>query len=160
LPSALRKFIADYHAGLDGDVQDNPRFAFRLRVTLELAARGADVPAIQFTHLDDMSDEERAAVEAMGRKGQVVIREQQRSVQHLDWLAWRALRVRPPSGDQKPERTDERYCIYDRAHRDYVYSPADVKRLIKELSSEVGYKAMLGIEAVAKSAATGTGGKA
>jgi hypothetical protein len=33
-----------------------------------------------------MSNEERAAVEAMGRKGQVVIRDQQRPVQYLDWL--------------------------------------------------------------------------
>jgi Protein of unknown function (DUF3644) len=80
LPSPLRRFIADYQAGLDDSVQDDPRFVFRLRVILELAARGADVPAIQFTRLDDMSEDERAAVEAMGRRGQVVVREQQRSV--------------------------------------------------------------------------------
>ena len=170
LPAPLRKFIASYHAGLDQSVQDDPRFALRLRVTLELASKNPDVPAIQFTRLDDMTDQERAAVETMGQKGQVVIREQKRSVQHLDWfkpseatkqiarqiphrfnghhftLAWRKLAVRPPAKDPRPEHTDERYCIYDRAHRDYVYSPAYVAKLVKELSTTSGYREVLGIE--------------
>ncbi|SRR6266545_3052749 len=174
LPAPLRKFISSYRAGLDADIQDDPRFEFRLRVTLELAAKDPDVPAIQFTRLDDMSDEERAAVEAMGRKGQVVIREQKRSVQHLDWLkpseatpqivaqipyrfnsyhftrAWRSLKVRPPADDPNPERTNDKYCIYDRPHKDYLYSPAYVKKLVKELSTADGYRGMLGIEPVPK----------
>jgi hypothetical protein len=175
LPAPLRRFMADYRAGLDQSVQDDPRFEFRLRVTLELAARKPDVPAIQFTRLDEMSDEERAAVEQMGRKGQVVVREQQRPVQHLDWMrpgeavqevasqipyrfnmhhfttAWHTLDVRPPGKDPNPNRTNDKYCIYDRPHRDYVYSPAYVSKLVRELSTEEGYKKLLGVDPVSKS---------
>lgn len=77
----------------------------------------------------------------MGQKGQVVIREQQRPVQHLDWLkpseatklvadqipydfrihhfalAWRKLGVRPRSHDQNPERTDQKYLRLRQATR-------------------------------------------
>jgi hypothetical protein len=177
LPAPLRKFLATYQACLDTATRDDRRFELRLRVALELAQRGADVPSIQFTRLDDMTEQERAVVEEMGRKGQVVVREQKRSVRNLDWLkaseaakqigagipyrfnqshftrAWRSLEFRPPTGDPKPERTDERYCIYDEPHHDYLYSPAYVKRLTRELGKEDGYRATLGVEPVAKGSA-------
>jgi len=176
LPASLRKFLATYQAGLDTATRDDRRFELRLRVALELAQRGADVPSIQFTRLDDMTEQERIAIEEMGRKGHVVVREQRRSVQHLDWLkpseattqvanqipfrfnshhftlTWRKLKVRPSTGDTKPERTEEKYCIYDRAHRDYVYSVAYVNKLVRDLSTEAGYLATLGLDPIPKAA--------
>lgn len=41
---------------------------------------------------------------------------------------WQTLGVRPPTGDTNPERTDEKYCVYDELHRDYGYTPAYVKK--------------------------------
>jgi hypothetical protein len=36
--------------------------------------------------------------------------------------AWRRLGCRPQSGSVHPERTDERYCVYDESHGDYLYT--------------------------------------
>jgi hypothetical protein len=79
LPKNLQRFIAEYHAGLDPATANDSRFDFRLRVTLELAARDPDATAIQFTRYDDMTPEQRATVEEMGKTGQVIVREQKRA---------------------------------------------------------------------------------
>lgn len=80
LPSDLRGSLTEYESGLNDDVARDPRYEFRLRATVELAPRDPDAVAVQFTHYDDMTDEERAAVEAMGRKGQVIVRDRKQPV--------------------------------------------------------------------------------
>ena len=46
---------------------------------------------------------------------------------------WRHFRIRPPGGAEHPEKTDPRYCIYDKRHNDYSYTEAWVQLLIQEL---------------------------
>jgi hypothetical protein len=46
---------------------------------------------------------------------------------------WRKYNVRPPGGADKPEFTDERFCIYDKAHRDYLYTKEWVTFLIDRM---------------------------
>jgi hypothetical protein len=145
LPAALRNFITDYDAALDASITHDPRYEFRLRVLQELAPKDPDSLAIQFTRFDDLDDEQRAAVEAIGKKGHVIVREQRRPVvghgllkptrvakavqEEIPFIfntahfttAWKKLGVRPPVGDPHPERTDEKYCLYDERHRDYGY---------------------------------------
>lgn len=177
LPTALRTFIADYHAGLDPDVEADQRFSVRLRVTQELVRKGPDSLAVQFTRLDDMTDEQRQAVEQMGRAGQVIVREQHRPIYNLDLMkatkacaevaeqvpyvfnmghfvaAWKKLKVRPPKGDPNPERTDERYCSYDKLHSDYGYTRAYVKRLVKQCGTEGGFREATGRVPITKTRA-------
>ncbi len=86
LPKGLQNFIAEYHAGLAPATEQDRRFEFRMRVTLELAARDPQATAVQFTRLDDMTLEQQTAVEEMGKSGKVIVREQQRSVVNLGWL--------------------------------------------------------------------------
>jgi hypothetical protein len=114
----------------------------------ELAPKDPDALAIQFTRFDELDDEQRAAVEAIGKKGHVIVREQRRPVvghgllkptrvakaveEQIPFVfntahfttAWKKLGVRPPVGDPHPERTDEKYCLYDERHRDYRYTQA------------------------------------
>jgi len=52
---------------------------------------------------------------------------------HHHVLAWRHHEVRPTSNAADPARTDSRYCFYDRAHNDYLYSSAWVAKLEAEL---------------------------
>lgn len=123
LPQDLRGFLTDYESGLDESVAADPRFEFRLRATVELAPKDPDAVAIQFTRYDDMTEDERAAVEEMGRKGQVIVRDHKQPVSGLGRLmpkpaaaeveagipfvfnlnhfaaAWRRGKVRPPPGD-------------------------------------------------------------
>jgi hypothetical protein len=174
LPAALRRFIAEYHAGLAPEVSNDRRYEFRLRVLQELAPKDPSALAIQYTRYDDMTDELRESVEAIGRKGLVIVRERQRDVVghglkkptqvvrevaaeipfkftmgHFA-KAWKALGVRPPSGSKTPERTLELYCVYDERHNDYGYKDAYVRKLVRECRTEERFRALLGMAPVDK----------
>ena len=56
--------------------------------------------------------------------------------------AWRKYGVRPISKSNNPSRTKKQYCIYDRAHKDYLYREEWVKLLVEELSNEEMYKSL------------------
>lgn len=168
LPASLRTYLADYHTQLDPAVTDDPRYEFRLRVLQELAPKDPDALAIQYTRYDDLTDEERVAVEQLGRKGNVIIKERLRNVAGADELspkqvvaavqarvpyrfttddfqrAWKTLNVRPPTKAVHPQRTDEKYCTYYPRHQDYDYRPAYVDKLVRECSTTAGFTKLTG----------------
>lgn len=170
LPKSLRRFVSDYHAGLSEATGQDSRFEFRVRVVMELAKKDPDATAIQYTRYDDMTPEQRDAVEQMGRRGQVLVREQQRGVVNLGYLkpseatrrvaaqvpfifnsydftkAWQRLKVRPKTGAEHPERTLEQFCVWDGTHEDYVYTPAYVRHLVEKCATEDGFRAVTGRE--------------
>lgn len=174
LPTSLRTFIAAYEAGLPPGIADDHHYEFRLRVVNELAPRDPDALAIQFTRYDDLTDDQKTAVEELGRKGMVIVREQKRSVVNLDLLkprqvvaevaaqvpfnfhmghfilAWQKLKIRPPSCADHPERTDDKYCYYDELHRDYGYTQAYVRRLVRELQTAEGWRSLFNSDPKAK----------
>jgi hypothetical protein len=167
LPATLRTFVADYQAALAPETSEDPRYEFRLRVVQELAPKDPDALAILYTRFADMTEGEREAVEALGRKGQVIVREQKRNVvghglkkptQVVQAVAaeipfefgrghftqaWKALNVRPAGNSDHPERTDDKYCLYDARHNDYGYTDAYVRKLVKECSTEKGFRTLL-----------------
>jgi hypothetical protein len=51
-------------------------------------------------------------------------------------ICWKKYSVRPAPGASNPEKTDYRYCIYDRMHNDYGYTQAWVDFLIAKLRNE------------------------
>jgi hypothetical protein len=61
--------------------------------------------------------------------------------------AWKVLKCRPEVGAKHPERTDERYCVYDARHGDYLYTDAFVKRIVKEVKTAKGFLGLLGLPA-------------
>ena len=168
LPAALRTFIADYDAGLEDSITSDSRYELRLRVLQELAPKtDKDALAIQFTRFDDLTAEERRAVEGIGKKGFVVVREQKRGVvghglmkpteaaqaieaalpfkftSGLFTKSWKKLGVRPPVGDAHPERTNDKYCYYDERHKDYGYTPAYVAKIVRECDTEDKFRSFL-----------------
>jgi hypothetical protein len=169
LPTSLRRFITEYSANLDPSVSHDPRYELRLRVFQELAPKSdPDALSVQYTRFDDMTDDQKAAVEDAGKKGLVVVKERKRDVVGAGLLkpsqvvkavqaqvsykftmghftkAWKALAVRPPSGSPNPERTLEQYCTYDERHNDYGYKDAYVKKLVRACSTEAGFRELLG----------------
>jgi hypothetical protein len=58
---------------------------------------------------------------------------------------WRRHNIQPPAGDPNPQNTRADFCAYDKAHRDYLYTEACVKWLIKKCSSEKGFLAATGL---------------
>lgn len=49
------------------------------------------------------------------------------------------------AGAEHPEATDEKYCVYDARHADCGYTAAYVKKLIRECSTEQGFRGLLGM---------------
>ena len=169
LPPDLRGFLTDYESGLDESVAADPRYEFRLRATVELAPKDPDAVAVQFTRYDDMTEAERAAVEEMGRKGQVIVRDRKQPVSGLGRLmpkpaaaevqagipfvfnlnhfaaAWRRGKVRPPYDDPNPDRTNSDFCEYDEPTKSYRYTRAYVSHLIKKCSTAEGFEAVTGM---------------
>ena len=170
LPADLRHFIAEFYDGLTDEVARDSRFDLRLRVVLEQVKRDPEALAIQFTRWDDLTDEQKALVEELGKRGQTIVREQKRPVvghgllkpqeaerQVADAIPYgfnsnhflRARKIkaiRPASGDPFPERTDETYCIYDAFSQSYGYTSMWVKYLVKKCSTESGFRAATGRE--------------
>ncbi|MBW0288827.1 hypothetical protein ATN37_03470 [Rhodococcus sp. MH15] len=170
LPKDLQGFLTNYEAGLDDAVVKDPRYEFRLRATVELAPKDPDAVAVQFTHYNDMTSEERAAVEEMGRKGQVIVRDRKQPVSGLGRLmpkaaaaevqdgvpyafnqthftaAWKNLQARPLNGAKNPEHTNPDWCEYDEPTGSYRYTRAFVKHLQKKCATAEGFKSVTGIQ--------------
>ena len=64
--------------------------------------------------------------------------------------AWQYFNVRPQSGTTKPEATDSRYCVYDVAHKDYLYTEAWVDKLAKSLADPADFQKITGSIPIAK----------
>jgi Protein of unknown function (DUF3644) len=167
-PSKIRKFLADFDASLDPSVTQDPHYEFRIHLVPKTGPKTEADMSITFVREEDLTDEQREALTDVGRAGTVLIRERQRAVANADNLkpkavveavqasipfdfhmghfvtAWRKLQVRPARSSPHPERTDERYCIYDAPHCDYVYTPAFVKKIIREIDTEEKFEAFLG----------------
>lgn len=170
LPTDLQGFLTDYFADLGSSVTDDSRFEFRLRATIELAPKDPDAVAIQFTHANDMTEQEKAAVEQMGRKGQVIIRDRRQPVSGMGMLsgkaateevqagvpytfntnhfaaAYKRLNARPARGAPNPDHTNPDWCVYDEPTAWYRYTRAYVKHLIKKCSTPEGFEEVTGMK--------------
>jgi hypothetical protein len=49
---------------------------------------------------------------------------------------WKKYKVRPDSKSKTPQQTDSKYCVYDKAHKDYLYTKDWVDFLITRLKDE------------------------
>jgi hypothetical protein len=171
LPKRLKDFFIDFRSGLEEAVVDDRRFEFRVDIVQKRApTREADL-AVSFVREEDLSSEERKAYEALERTGRVVLREKERPVANLGRYrpkaaaslieaaipfrfgassefpaAWRNLKIRPPANARGAARrkTDERYCIYDEPHDDYLYTQAFVDLLIRRCSNADGIREVVG----------------
>lgn len=54
-------------------------------------------------------------------------------------LCWKKYGVRPSGSSSNPETTDTRYCTFDAAHGDYLYTKAWVDFLVGKMSDEKEY---------------------
>jgi hypothetical protein len=59
---------------------------------------------------------------------------------------WRRLGVRPAQGDADPYDTDPRYCVYNETFKSYTYTPAWVKKIVKEIGAVEKYRTFFGKE--------------
>lgn len=57
-------------------------------------------------------------------------------------LCWARYDVRPKNGAPSPEKTDQRYCVYDKVHKDYLYTEGWVAFLIDKMADESEYNSL------------------
>jgi hypothetical protein len=57
-------------------------------------------------------------------------------------ICWKKYGVRPAPGAPNPEKTDYRYCIYDRMHNDYGYTQAWVDFLTEKHRDESEFESL------------------
>lgn len=169
LAGAAAKSVADYvtkfRGSLPATVLNSMKYSFNVFLVPKVTNRksAADV-AVEFIRVDEASVEELAR---LGRLN-VLIREKQIPIQNINLLkpgqvvaevgqhlphrmnlavhteCWRHFKVRPPSGSSHPERTLSQYCVYDLAHRDYLYSSVWVAKLKLELKMKSDFRKIVG----------------
>jgi len=161
----VKEYVERFRGGLPGSVLNSMKYSFSVFLVPKVANRvgGADV-AVQFVKIDEASAEELERLEKLN----VLIREKHIPIANLGHFkpsevlerlrgrvahplnmavhtsAWRYYKVRPPFGDPHPERTMPEYCLYDQTHEDYVYTPAWVEKLARELADAGQYQKVVG----------------
>lgn len=161
----MREYVERFRGGLPGPVLNSMKYSFSVFLVPRVVNRAgmADV-AVQFVKLDEASPEERERLEKLN----VLIREKHIPIANLGLLkpgevlrklresipylvdfhahtrAWHYYGVRPPIGDQHPERTIPEYCVYDGPHQDYLYTPAWVDKLARDLADAAEYERVVG----------------
>lgn len=168
MPTEVRSFIDGFQGDMDETVIEDSRYEFRVHLVQQLGPKADADLALHFVREDELTDDQRKSLAGLGREGTVIVRERERPVRGLDELkpsnvvalvapkvpfdfnmyhfsqAWKRLGVRPNWGAQDPKATDERYCLYDQPHGDYVYKQAFVEKLIRDAQTVEGFRALTG----------------
>ena len=146
-PHSVLRFIDAYESRLDPAVRVSEAYDFRIYLMPKASPTGRDLP-VEFVDVSKLSAQEAEAVE----NARVIIRDRHVEAINVNrlkasevvsrvrevfplfslyyhTLAWRHFGARPQGNAPDPARTDAAYCVYDRAHRDYLYTEAWVERL-------------------------------
>jgi hypothetical protein len=158
-------YVDRFRNDLPDEVMNDPRYSFRIYLVPKVTTKptSADV-AVEFVPYNPSAPEELEQL----KKVATLIKERQVPVANLGLLkpsqvveqvksrvtwpfstniharAWRYYEVRPQGGSDKPEKTKAKYCVYDKAHGDYLYTQDWVEYLVKELSDPARYMAATG----------------
>lgn len=170
LPQDLRQFSAQFENSLSDATILDQRYRFRLGVVLTSVRRGQDGRAVKFIDWDSLSNEDRTSLREAINPGFVVERDRHVPVANLQLhrptsvtgqvkeripfefnmnhhsKAWSKNTIRPPLNDPLPTRTESRYCVYDLANATYLYTDAWIEKLVRECSTEEGFRSFIGIE--------------
>ena len=169
---SVREYVEKFRAGLPSSTLNSTKYSFNVFLVPKVGNKIdlADV-AVEFIKLDHANSEEFARLEKLN----ILIKEKHVPIANLNMYkptqvvklvesklphkftvnahtaTWRHFKVRPKSRSPKPEQTDSKYCIYDAAHYDYLYTEAWVEHLSKELTDPSRFQAITGLKANAKS---------
>jgi hypothetical protein len=144
----------------------NAKYSFNVFLVPKVGNRKefADA-AVEFIKVDEGNKDELARLEKLN----VLIKEKHIPISNLDLhkptqvvtkvqanlpykftvnshtAAWHHFKVRPKFGAAKPEVTDSKYCVYDAAHKDYLYTEAWIDKLSKDLAQADVFRNVTGM---------------
>ena len=168
---SVKEYVEKFRGGLPSSTLNNTKYSFNVFLVPKVANKKelADV-AVEFVKVDATNPAELERLEKLN----VLIKEKHIPIANLDLYkpkqvvakvepmlphkftvaahtgAWQHFKVRPQSGTAKPEVTDSKYCIYDVAHKDYLYTEAWVDKLAKALADPGDFQKITGLIPVAK----------
>ena len=154
-------YVERFQGGLNDQVLNDHGYSYRVFLVPKVANRenSADA-AIEFLHIDEADEEQKARLDKLN----VLIKDRHIPIANLDkkkptevvemvsdalpfvfnmhhhTMAWRHFEVRPRSNSNKPEHTNHTYCVFDSAHKDYLYTEAWTDKLIRELSDPAKFQ--------------------
>lgn len=165
---AARTILSRFDADLDPAVLDDAKFDYRVRLVPTTASQAASHAAIEFVNLDTVTNEQRQALIEAGRTGAVitkprlvpvaskddmlpkkVVTEVNAQVPYLFNMGmhtalWKKLKVRPDGPARPGVVTDDRYCLVNGPTNQYVYTPAWVKKIVREVGTVEKFEAFFG----------------
>jgi len=159
----IREYIDAYHAGLSEEVQASQEYSFRVYLVPKIGNHksSSDV-AIEFIKYDPdkpekFQDIEKQIVAIKGNRTIQVANQGKLKPKAVSTIvasricrkfnlsdhtkAWKFYNVR--SSAKQAEGCDTKYCQFDEAHKDYVYTPEWVEFLVENLSDETEYSKVL-----------------
>lgn len=158
--SSIREYVENFRSGLSPTVLNSSNYSFSVYLVPKIANRKelADV-AVEFIRMDSQNPVDYDRLEKLNvlikekhipianlnlyKPGEVVLQVNQLSKNKLTSnkhaAAWKYFKVRPNPGSLKPEITNSQYCVYDPAHKDYLYTQSWVEKLINEFVLDENY---------------------
>ena len=165
------EYIDTFKATLSDEILNDMGYAFRVFLVPKVANRQSSADAaIEFVRLDELDDEQKTTLQNLT----VLSKEKHVPISNLDMKkpaevvknvslklpfifkmhhhtkSWKYFDVRPPGGSKNAHLTNSIYCVYDSAHKDYLYTSAWVKKLILELTDSDKFTQITGQKPVRK----------
>jgi hypothetical protein len=157
------EFIEKYRSTISSDVLLSGKYSFKAFLIQISNHESSTALPIQFVHYDKLNDEEKEGLKkfvAMVKYKEIpvlnadklrvadVVKLVQEGLgnkftTHTHYLCWKKYKVRPNSRSSSPEQTNSKYCIYDKIHKDYLYTHDWVDFLISKLKDKKEYDSLL-----------------
>lgn len=162
VPVGVLDWLQDFDSDVDPEVRDDSHFDFRVYLMAQTGPKSQADAAITFVSPGELDEEQRKVMAKM----QTIIQNKKIPVEDLRRLrpaevvqevakaldkpfpmqmhtnAWHHYKVRPESHSSMPEKTRSDFCLYNAAFKQYVYTEAWVKFLVRKLSAEEEYRAV------------------
>ena len=160
----IKQYIDTFRSSLSTDVQSDLAYSFKVFLVPKIGNHASrDAVAVEFVKYDPSKPDEMQKYEHIVS----LIKPKEISVSNLDKLkpgdvvrrvgaklgkpfnmhhhimCYRHFNARPHRRAPDPKACDSRYCVYDVAHKDYVYTEAWVAHLLKVMSDPTTYSFLL-----------------
>ncbi|MFG3398214.1 hypothetical protein [Streptomyces parvus] len=171
MPKRARDLVTKFEAAIGPALLDDLRYDYRVRLVPIIRSKTEADLEINFVKLDELSEDERRTKVEAGRLGTLIEKVKHVEVSDKDKLLpgrvarlvedrvpfefsashehavmWRRLEARPATGAPDPRATDAKYCIYSEVFGAYVYTPACVRKIVKESGTVEKHRSFFGKE--------------
>jgi hypothetical protein len=160
----VKGFVDEFRSSLSTEIQSDLGYSFKVFLVPKIGNHAAkDAVAVEWVKYDpskpdEMKEYEKVVAMIKPKEVQVlnlgfikpgkVVSDVADAIgkpfkMHHHVLCYRHFNVRPPKGAADPKACDTRFCVYDAAHGDYLYTDEWVKHLVSSLSDPATYDFLL-----------------